>query len=37
VLVPCRTYTIRLPSGHGRQVSVAAYGGGGSQSARLTY
>jgi hypothetical protein len=36
-LVPCHSYAIGLPAGHGRQITISASSGGGAQSARLAY
>ena len=36
-LVPCRAYTLRLPSGRGRRVTVGASAGGGAQTTTLRY
>ena len=36
-LVPCHSYTIALPSGHGRKVALSAVANGGTQTATLHY
>jgi hypothetical protein len=36
-LVPCHAYTIGLPKGHGRTVTVSAFANGGAQKLTLGY